>query len=719
MVGIRVNIQGFLAVGLGLMMLWGCNHSQKSESGLTMGPTLLLTESGSTYIKTHSQNPVIAHSLQNLKESLQNISTETLDFPYPQDAGGGYTHETHKANYLAALNSATLFFIDNNTEAFELTKYILLQYAEMYAQLPPHPQGKTQAPGRLFWQILNEEVALVHLIQAYDLIKSQLTPEERAIIEEGLFIPMVKVICVDNQKTYTKIHNHGMWAVAGVGMAGYVLNKPQWVESALYGVDSIGGFYQQIDQLFSPDGYYSEGPYYQRYALMPLVIFTQAVEANEPERNLWKYRNGIIGKAIETTVQLSTCSGNFFPINDAIASKNIRTPELGYALPLAFSLGGQDARWVEVMKDNGNIILTDALIGLPSQTDSRFVRSSQLYSDGPKGNMGGLAILRSDASCDGVTAILKFGTHGMGHGHFDQLGLLFYEAGQEVLSDYGAVRFHNIPQKRGGRYLKENDTWANQTIAHNTVSVNQETQYHQSDKEADQYAGEVLYFINTAEVKACGASNSSAYPGVDQQRHVAILDLDSLGTVVLDIFRVLANQQNTYDLPFYYEEELIFSNPQPQFFQGRIIPFGTSNGYQHLWHRATSDLTSKAQSTWLAGDHFRTLTTASLQPFAIEWVQTGANDPQDNLLHQEGLVYRSKTKNQVWASVLETHGSYDTDLEKTHGALPNIQALEVEERGGELVVTIHSMKAQYEVVLPTDKKNQTSTNPSIITIKKK
>jgi hypothetical protein len=298
------------------------------------------------------------------------------------------------------------------------------------------------------------------------------------------------------------------------------------------------------------------------------------------------------------------------------------------------------------------------------------------------------------------------------------LGLHFYEAGKEVLSDYGAVRFHNIPQKNGGRYLKENNTWANQTIAHNTVTVNQKTQYHQSDKEADQYAGKVLYFVNTDEVKACGASNSSAYEGVDQQRHIAILEIDSLGSVVLDVFRLQAKKENSYDLPFYYEEELIYSNPKPRFFQESIIPLGTSNGYQHLWHRATSDQTSNAQSTWLAGDHFRTLTSCSLQPFSIEWVQTGANDLNDNLLHQEGLIYRSKAKNQIWASVLEIHGSYNTDLEKTEGALPNIQKLEVFEKDDQIVVTLYALKSQYEVVLPVRNEYQGSTNSSVITIKK-
>ena len=45
-------------------------------------------------------------------------------------------------------------------------------------------------------------------------------------------------------------------------MTGYVLNDKNFVDQALYGLDKSGnaGFLKQLDNLFSPDGYYEEGP---------------------------------------------------------------------------------------------------------------------------------------------------------------------------------------------------------------------------------------------------------------------------------------------------------------------------------------------------------------------------------------------------------------------------------------------------------------------------
>ena len=47
----------------------------------------------------------------------------------------------------------------------------------------------------------------------------------------------------------------------------------------------------------------------------------------------------------------------------------------------------------------------------------------------------------------------------------------------EVVQDYGMGRFVNIEQKGGGNYLKENKTWAKQTIAHNTLVQNETSQF--------------------------------------------------------------------------------------------------------------------------------------------------------------------------------------------------------------------------------------------------
>jgi oligo-alginate lyase len=100
-----------------------------------------------------------------------------------------------------------------------------------------------------------------------------LEPGQRSTIEHGILRPLADFISVQSPETFDRIHNHGTWAVAAVGMTGYAIGDDEYVQKALYGLNRDGksGFIKQLDQLFSPDGYYTEGPYYQRYALMPFI----------------------------------------------------------------------------------------------------------------------------------------------------------------------------------------------------------------------------------------------------------------------------------------------------------------------------------------------------------------------------------------------------------------------------------------------------------------
>ena len=128
---------------------------------------------------------------------------------------------------------------------------------------------------------------------------------------------MVEFIAIHNKSAFEKIHNHATWAVTGVGMISYVMGDKDMLEKALYGLDKSGksGFIRQIDQLFSPDGYFEEGPYYQRYSLQPFIMFAQAIENNEPERKIFEYKNGVILKAVTTLLQMSENNGQFFHFN--------------------------------------------------------------------------------------------------------------------------------------------------------------------------------------------------------------------------------------------------------------------------------------------------------------------------------------------------------------------------------------------------------------------
>ena len=97
--------------------------------------------------------------------------------------------------------------------------------------------------------------------------------------------------------------------------------------------------------------------------------------------------------------------------------------------------------------------------------------------DGPHGHSGALVVLRSGPEPDAAAVVFKAASQGLGHGHFDRLGLLYYDNGDEIVADYGAARFLNVEPKFGGRYLPENETWAKQTVAHNTLVVDQSSQF--------------------------------------------------------------------------------------------------------------------------------------------------------------------------------------------------------------------------------------------------
>ncbi len=121
---------------------------------------------------------------------------------------------------------------------------------------------------------------------------------------------------------------------AALGMMGYALNDRELSDVALYGTkkDGSGGFLRQLNELFSPDGYYAEGPYYARYAIMPFIFFAQAIEYNQPELKIFEHRSQILKKAVWATVQLTNPNGTFLPINDAMKEMSLHAREMVLAV---------------------------------------------------------------------------------------------------------------------------------------------------------------------------------------------------------------------------------------------------------------------------------------------------------------------------------------------------------------------------------------------------
>jgi len=646
----------------------------------SVAPVLISDDDWRRMAQAGDAAPLFAAEVRRALGEVKGAMAAGINVPVPRDAGGGVTHEQHKRNYKTLLDAGALYRLTGERRYADFARDMLMQYARLYPTLGPHPRARGQIPGRLFWQVLNDSVWLVHAIQGYDAIRDALRPQDRKVIDEQLFRRMADFLAT-TPANFDRIHNHATWAVAGVGMTGYVLRDRELIDKALRGSarDGKSGFLRQIDELFSPDGYYEEGPYYQRYALAPFVMFASVIAQNDPQRNIFEHRDSVLLKAVNVVIQTSY-GDRLLPINDALKDKGLDSAEIVAGVAAAY---GQthDPRLLDIAQKQGRTLLSPAGLavaeGLQAGLRKPFDFHSVLLRDGAAGDHGGLAILRQGGE-RGLTLVLKATSQGMGHGHFDRLNWLAYDNGHEVARDYGAARFLNIEAKRGGIYLPENESWAKQTIAHNTLVVDERSQFDGELASAQAHDPIVTVFESKAGTQIASAQESNAYAGVTFTRTLALIEHADLPLpVALDLLRVVGERPALYDLPLHFNGHIIEVGFEAARNPAARPVLGRAAGYQHLWVDASSQATRAARTlTWLLDDRFYTYRFVASEPSQALLVESGANDPEFNLRREQALIQRvGGVPNVTFAAVLEPHGRYDGSAETVTAADSRISAL--------------------------------------------
>ncbi|WP_291967450.1 alginate lyase family protein [Maribacter sp.] len=663
-------------------------------------PSLILTKDGVSKIRAELGNvPLFDASLKKVKEEIDAEIALGIDTPIPKDYSGGYTHVRHKQNMFAMQQAGVLYQILEDEKYAKYVKDMLLQYEEMYKSLPLHPKTRSYARGKLFWQCLNDSNWLVYVSQAYDCIYDYLSKAERKKLENNLFRPFADHISVDSPQFYQRVHNHSTWGNAAVGMIGLVMNDKELIDRALYGIPGLdmdksakdddggfinkegkAGFLANIEDPFSPDGYYNEGPYYQRYAMYPFLIFSEGLHNVKPELNIFGYKDGVLLKSINALLNLSDADGDFFPLNDGQKGMSYYTDALVSAVDISYYYGSQDPGLLSIAAKQNKVLLDDSglavALGVKNGKAIPFDKKSINLSDGPEGKQGGVGILRSK----NTELVFKYASQGSSHGHYDKLSYSFYNTGNEVLQDYGLARFVNIEQKGGGNYLKENKTWAKQTIAHNTLVQNERSHYQGKYDIGSKYHPQLyLYDDSNVAVQIVSAKETNAYPGTAMHRTMALIKDDSFeNPFLLDILKIDSDSINQYDLPFYFIGQVIKTNFEYEV-PNTLEPLGTSNGYQHLWSEGFGISTDEnTKLSWLDKGKFYTLTSASLENDELKFVRIGANDPNFNLRREAGFIIRRKnTQNTLFISTTETHGGYSPVTESAVNSYSNIKELQV------------------------------------------
>ena len=687
-------------------ILTACGQKESTNSSVGGGdtsshPSLILTKQGVQEIRSNLGTiPIFDKTVATAQKEIDAEIENGFDVPVPKDYSGGYTHETHKKNYVLIQKAGALYQILEDDKYAQFVKDMLFEYAKLYPTWPIHPKPRSYARGKLFWQCLNDSNWLVYTSQAYDCIYDFLTEEERNTLETDLFRPFADHISKDNPQFFNRVHNHATWGNSAVGMIALAMDDDELLDRALNGVkddnfdankkDNDGGyirkdgqkigFYANVDEPFSPDGYFTEGPYYQRYASYPFLILAQALENKKPDHKVFAYKDSVLLKSVNALLNLSDADGDFFLLNDAQKGMSYFNASLISTVDIGYHFGGNNPELLSIAKKQDEVTLDDAglavALGIKEGKEKPFVKKSIELSDGANGEEGAVGIIRSGD----MELVFKYTAHGLSHGHFDKLSFALFEDGNEVVQDYGMSRFVNIEQKGGGNYLKENKTWAKQTIAHNTIVQNEKSQFKgKYDIGSKHHSNKYVFSVENENLQVASAKEENAYPGTKLHRTmVTIKDEDYDNPFVLDIMRVSSENNNQYDLPFYFLGQIMQTNFE---YNKLTVPevLGKSDGYQHLYKEASAFAKGEnIKLNWLLNDKFYTYTAVTNNEDEIIFGRIGANDPDYNLRNEKTLILRKKkTKDALYVSTIESHGTYSPVSELALNAYSNITNLEI------------------------------------------
>lgn len=690
-----------------LFTLFSCKQESTPESNNeTLAsnsqdhPKLILTAQGVNDIRAQLGTiPIFDKTLEKVKTEIDAEIELGIEVPIPKDYSGGYTHVRHKQNWFVLQKAGVLYQILDDEKYAKYVKDMLMEYEALYKTLPLHPKTRSYARGKLFWQCLNDSNWLVYVSQAYDCIYNYLSEEERNKLETNLFKPFADHISIDSPQFYQRVHNHSTWGNAAVGMIGLVMGDQELIDRALYGIkdlkldskakdddggylnkDGKAGFLANIEEPFSPDGYYNEGPYYQRYAMYPFLIFAEGLHNVKPELKIFEYKDGVLLKSINALLNLTDADGEFFPLNDGQKGMSYYNNALVTAVDISYHYGNQDPGLLSIAQEQNQVLLDDSglavALGIKNGKAEPFNKKSINLSDGPDGTQGGVAILRNED----IELVFKYASQGSSHGHYDKLSFSLYEKGEEILQDYGLSRFVNIEQKGGGNYLKENKTWAKQTIAHNTITQNETSHFNGKYDIGSQHHSLLHYFSSGNEnVQVVSAKENNAYPGTEMLRTMAVIkDEDFENPFLLDIMKVNSNKENQYDFPYYFLGQVIKSNFEyhtPK----TLFPLGNKNGYQHLFLEGQGKATSHNSTlSWLNKGKFYSLTSVTDTNDELLFTRIGANDPKFNLRRDPALIIRTNnSKDKTFVSLIESHGSYSPVTESATNSNSNIAELKI------------------------------------------
>lgn len=420
---------------------------------------------------------------------------------------------------------------------------ILKDYTRVYPTYKLHDINNKPGPngGLAYAQTLDESIWLIKIAWTYDLIRDAgvLTAVEKQSFEHDVLRVAAALVLKAHKEPTMNIQS---WINAGAAAVGFTLNDQPLITEAIDG--PIGFRYQM--QHFVHEGFWTEGAWgYQFYAMRALTMTAQM--ASRRGMDLWKQEPNLLA-LFHSPLGVLLPDGSLPAFNDS-GSPNLYGQSFLYEVAYAAT---HDPVLLNVIEHGARGDREAFLFGAPKLPKAAAPKlASAVFPE------AGYATLRSSSS--DLTAVMKFGPHGGGHGHYDKLNFVLYSHGITLAEDPGTHPYG----------LPIHKEWDSMTIAHNTISVDGQRQAQATGKVLDWHVGDGWTAVR--------ADAGVAYANVSLQRTML---LTPGYVLILDRCESRDGQPHTFDWAYHNvgtETTVGTAGMKP-------YTFTESNGYQHLLH---------------------------------------------------------------------------------------------------------------------------------------
>jgi len=409
-------------------------------------------------------------------------------------------------------------------------KEILMKFADLYLKYPT--ENTILGPAHVFFGTLSESFWGVDMVYGYDLLFNYrgFMKDDHELLKEKLFYPLARI----TQLFPESASNRQLWYNNVSAAVGFLYNDQSLIDFAMKGKY---GFEWQLGSAVPESGFWPEWSGYHFVALRGMIHLAEMARHNGYDL----YHVEIAGRTMKKMFDAPflLIKPNFeFPRNKDSGGGNILEYAPYYEVAYAVY---RDPKYLALLNitdlQRGTQLVgeTSALGRAPEP-----VTIFNLVPDFPKDsttiyppesiNMGGngFAVLRNGTDASRRYLSLDYGIMGGEHGHPDRLQMGYYATGRNWIVD---------PLNES--YMNPNlQLWYRQSIAHNTLVVDQTTQTWTN--------GYGNFFGALPEFQVASGGTTTAYPGVTLTR-----TLLQVGEYFVDLFDAAAPETRIYDMPLH------------------------------------------------------------------------------------------------------------------------------------------------------------------------